>query len=157
MHDHPDSYTCNPSCPEWSLPATGDLPPGSGGPAGIDAHLAELKAEEARRSELASQLEAWWADRSHQEMEGAIPKAIEYSSTDLVDLGRQIACLAGWAEFDDAHLAELGIAFYVAGKISRVMGAIRDGRLPSEDTWHDIAVYTKMVQRVRDVGGWPGL
>lgn len=164
-HDHTPEYDCTPACPaypdnwssRWAVPATGASPAASQLPPGAAPDPPQPDDEEARRSQLAGRLEAWWESTSEQEMAASIPKAIEYSSTDLVDLGRQIAQLAGWGDYTDAHLAELGIAFYVAGKVARVMGAIREGRLPSTDTWHDIAVYTKMAQRVREVGAWPGL
>lgn len=159
-HNHPppwfvDLSTCPSACP---VRATGALPPPSEIAAGTDSPLAQAQAEEERRSGLAGHLEAWWLDKAQDEIQGVVPKAVEYSSTDLVDLGRQIAGLAGWGdECTDAHHAELGIAFYVAGKVGRIMGAIKEGRLPSDDTWHDIAVYTKMAQRVREVGAWPGV
>jgi hypothetical protein len=50
---------------------------------------------------------------------------------------------------------ELAIAFYAYGKLSRIIGAISDGRRPSDDCWHDLGVYARMAQRVRETGDWP--
>lgn len=158
MHIHPPEVYCYPDCSGHPSRVTGTPPPYPDNPERIQAALAAAEAEEERRGGLAGHLETWWLGKAQDEIQGVVPKAVEYSSTDLVDLGRQIAGLAGWGdECTDAHHAELGIAFYVAGKVGRIMGAIKEGRLPSDDTWHDIAVYTKMAQRVREVGAWPGV
>lgn len=151
---------CEPSCPKWPAAATDGPPAASGGP--VEPGSSELSrlAEEARRSRMAAALEDWWTEVTQREIQGVVPKAIEYSATDLEDIGRQLASFAGWTPEQMASgslLTELGIAFYVVGKVGRVMGALREGRAPSDDTWHDIAVYTKMAQRVRDVGAWPGV
>jgi hypothetical protein len=50
----------------------------------------------------------------------------------------------------------MAIAFYLLGKATRVFGAYQRGGRPSDDTWHDLTVYSMMARRVRETGGWPG-
>lgn len=102
------------------------------------------------------ELRGWWFEQAEREVEGTVPKAIEYSSTDLIDIGRTLAyCMA--RQVSDEEAAELGIFFYLQGKLSRWAGAIKSGERPSDDTIYDIGVYCRMAQRVRYAGGWPGL
>lgn len=107
-------------------------------------------------NERSAELESWWLARAQDEIERTIPKAVEYSSTDLVDIGRDLARMAG-REVSDEEAEELGVFFYLRGKLSRWYGAILNGKRPSDDTIFDIGVYCRMVQRIRDSGGWPGL
>lgn len=104
---------------------------------------------------MRSVLADWWMTQAEAEIEATVDKAIEYSSTDLVDIGRTLARTAG-REVSDEEAAELGIFFYLQGKLSRWAGAIAAGKRPSDDTILDIGIYCRMAQRVRDVGGWPG-
>lgn len=101
-------------------------------------------------------LTRWWMAHAKEEVDRTVPKAIEYSSTDLADIGHQLARTAG-REVDSEEAAELGIFFYLQGKLSRWAGAIAQGKRPSDDTIFDIGVYCRMAQRIRDVGGWPGI
>ena len=105
----------------------------------------------------AGELASWWRKAADAEIDMVVDKAIEYGATDLRDLGRQIYEMSGRPQPDDATAAEAGIAFYVMGKMSRVAAAFREGRLPSSDTWLDIGVYSRMAQRVRQAGAWPGV
>lgn len=105
---------------------------------------------------LRLQLDDWWAEQSKQEMEACIPKAIEYGSTDLAVIGRALGRMMGRnGSMTHEEATELGIFFYLTGKIARWEDAITHGRRVSDDTLHDLAVYTKMMQRTRAVGGWP--
>lgn len=105
-------------------------------------------------SSIAS-LKDWWVDTALADIDAIAPKAIEYSSQDLSDLGKVMADLLGW-DVPDVELAtELGIFFYLQGKFSRWAGAIKEGRRPSDDTLLDIDVYVTMARRNRAVGGWP--
>ena len=101
------------------------------------------------------ELRRWWLDTTIGEIESVVPKAIEYGSADLDIVGYSMAKIAD--KHADVSNDELGIAFYVLGKVSRLIGAYADGRKPSDDTWHDIAIYTKMAQRARAAGNWPGV
>lgn len=113
-------------------------------------------AESMARVEAQTELRGWWFDQAEKEIDGTVPKAIEYSSTDLVDIGRVLAFCMG-RSVSDEEAAELGIFFYTVGKMSRWAGAIKTGKRVSDDTLYDTGVYVRMVQRVRDAGGWPGV
>lgn len=112
--------------------------------------------ESAKRKD---ELRVWWMDIAGEEADKAVSKADEYGSYDLVLLGRVMADMTGFpvqdGESPEETYAELGIMFYVLGKLARWTGAIVEGRRVSDDTLQDIATYTRMVQRVRAVGGWP--
>jgi hypothetical protein len=77
-----------------------------------------------------------------------------YGSADLEIMGRGLAVIASDVEGVVTY-DELAIAAYILGKISRIFGALAQGHPPTDDTWHDIAVYTKMAQRIRETGSWP--
>ena len=142
-----------PSDDEWrtgrSAAATGAAPADSQAGPGLDY-----------RSRMAAALEQWWEDKTRAEIEGVVPKAIEYSSSDLEDLGRQWGAAIGWGPellADRSMLTQLGIVMYAQGKLARIWGALREGRSPSDDSVFDLAVYTKMMQRAREFGSWPGV
>jgi hypothetical protein len=100
------------------------------------------------------ELKAWWKERAHLEAEAVIPKAVEYGSNSLMQLGRMVARLQG-REVDDAEALELGCWVNTVQKVERWTDAVLRGDRPSDDTPYDIGVYVRMAQRVRDVGGWP--
>ena len=101
-------------------------------------------------------LEQWWWDQATREISATIPKVEEYGSTDLVEIGRTMATNMG-REVTDEEAAELGVYFYLIGKMARWTDAIRRKTRPSDDTLFDIGVYIRMTQRIRDSGGWPGI
>lgn len=103
-----------------------------------------------------SALESWWMAQADREIDATIPKAIEYGSTDLVAMGHDLARCAG-RTVSDEEAAELGVFFYVRGKVARWVDAVVDGRRVSDDTLFDIGVYVKMAQRIRKAGSWPGI
>lgn len=113
------------------------------------------------------ELRGWWEQTAHDEIAGLVAKAQEYGgitrATDLIAIGEDLIA-AGVKEplhMGDAHetqnqwATELGIYFYLRGKFARWQAAVIDGRPVSDDTLHDIAIYTRMAQRNRTVGGWP--
>jgi hypothetical protein len=106
------------------------------------------------RADLVADLEKWWSDKAQDEIHRTVPKAVEYGAGDLEDIGRDMreAGIVGGATPDD----ELGIYFYIVGKMSRWKQAIHRGESVSDDTLFDIGVYVRMVQRIRTNGGWPG-
>lgn len=106
-------------------------------------------------SRAEEELRGWWFDQATAEVDGTVPKALEYSATDLADIGHVLARCMG-RTVDDEEAAELGIFFYLQGKLSRWAGAVQAGKRPSNDTIYDIGVYCRMAQRVRATGGWPG-
>lgn len=111
-----------------------------------------LKEEMARR---AKELSDWWMDIAQQEAEQVIPKAVEYGASDLRVMGAAMRHLfPGEEPVPERVLVEMAIAFYALGKVARLFGAYEQGRLPSDDTWHDLGVYCRMAQHVRAYGEW---
>ena len=107
-------------------------------------------------------LTRWWVGKAQEEALALVPKAVEYGgahrASDLTQLGRTIAELMGYTgtgDFTEGQLQELACYFYIQGKLGRWQAALLEGRQVSDDTVHDIKVYTTMVQRIREVGGWP--
>lgn len=117
--------------------------------------LMEIPEAEAER--LVKELKKWWADKADFESGQVAPKAVEYGSADLKIMGQAMAMVSGrfGDDIPDRVWIELAIAFYALGKVARLFGAYEQGRLPSDDTWHDLGVYCRMAQRVRESGGWP--
>lgn len=103
----------------------------------------------------AATLRDWWMEVATQEVDRVVPKAVEYGSTDLVEIGRTLAFTMQRHDLSDAEHAELGVYFYLVGKMARWTDAVKEGRRVSDDTLHDIGVYVRMAQRIRAVGGWP--
>lgn len=110
----------------------------------------DIQIERARTA-----IAAWWITNAEEAIENCVPKAAEYGSTDLAELGRDLAMLMDREGMDHEELTELGIYMYMLGKFSRWRDAIKDGRRVSGDTIYDIKVYATMAERNRDVGGWP--
>ncbi len=108
-------------------------------------------------SQQVGELEAWWLAMANEEIERTVPKAIEYGATDLDEIGRQIRLVGGLGSCPDTSDDELGVYFYMVGKMARWTDAIRTGRRVSDDTLFDIGIYVRMVQRIRHSGSWPGL
>lgn len=104
---------------------------------------------------LAETLQDWWLEQARQEVEAVAPKAVEYGSTDLAEIGRTMGLLFNRTNLSNEEATEIGIYFYVVGKIARWTSAIKEGRRVSADTIYDAKVYLTMQQRNRAVGGWP--
>lgn len=106
-----------------------------------------------------SELEEWWLGRAQSEVAPMAAKAEEYggkgAAVDLIDIGTDLARLMGRNVITTEEATELGIYFYLKGKFSRWTAALLEGRRVSDDTLLDIGVYVRMVQRTREVGGWP--
>ncbi len=113
----------------------------------------DVEKMDSRAIEIA--ISEWWMATASAEVTAVAPKAAEYGATDLAEIGRTMGLLMNRDGLSYQQATEIGIFFYVQGKIARWADAIKTGRDVSDDTLHDIAVYTKMMQRVRAVGGWP--
>lgn len=100
-------------------------------------------------------LQEWWNKTSKDEIDSMLPKVIEYGANDLKIMGDAMLLLKPELQ-GKVEPEELAIAFYALGKVARIMGAYADGVAPSDDSWHDLAIYARMAQRVRDAGYWPG-
>ncbi len=111
---------------------------------------------------MSQELHDWWIEHAEDEYGRTMPKADEYGggdeapAEDLVEIGRSLAKLMGdTVSRDDWWYIELGIMFYITGKVARWKAAVRAGKTVSDDTLFDLGVYAKMAQRNRQVGGWP--
>lgn len=100
-------------------------------------------------------LDDWWMGAAEDEIARTVPKVREYGATDLRDTGRMLARTVN-REVDDEEATELGIFFYLVGKMSRWQSAVERGDRPSDDTLFDIGVYVRMAQRTRYAGSFPG-
>lgn len=113
-------------------------------------------ATDAEHERMEGVLGDWWIALAQEEVDKVVPKAIEYGALDLIQIGQDLALTAG-RQVTDEEAAEMGIYFYLRGKLARWTDAILRGDRPSDDTLHDLGVYVRMAQRVRHSGGWPGL
>lgn len=127
------------------------------------------EARAAQPTEVAppaiNDLGQWWMDLAEAEFGDLAAKMREYGGEgrawDLVDIGE--ALRASGVKFgfhpdrdpSQAELQELGVYFYLVGKFGRWKAAVAEGRPVSDDTLHDIGVYVRMAQRIRQSGGWP--
>jgi hypothetical protein len=94
----------------------------------------------------AQELHDWWLDHSTNEIDGMIEKLMEYGTGDLYEIGRTMLGFFDPVRMEDHALCyEIGVMFYVVGKINRVISAAHKSEQASDDTWHDLAVYSKMV------------
>jgi hypothetical protein len=94
----------------------------------------------------------WWHTHSEDALDAILPKVREYGSTDLHIVGEALLKMMPQLE-GKVHAAELGISFYLLGKVGRIIGGYADGHAPSDDTWYDTGIYALMAQRVRATGG----
>jgi len=101
-----------------------------------------------------SDLARWWRENAENALERTVPKLEEYGAHDLTRIGHNMAQLMHW-DCDDQEAAELGIWFYLEGKIARAFEAIARHELPSDDTIFDTKIYATMIERIRDNGELP--
>lgn len=97
----------------------------------------------------------WWAVVSRQDAEMVVPKAAEYGSNSLEQVGRKVAQLQG-RTVEKAEALELGAWMYAVGKMERWTDSVMRGDRVSVDTLTDLGVYATMARRIREVGDWPG-
>ncbi len=101
----------------------------------------------ARRKDTT--LATWWLDHAHVEAQQTVAKMTEYGAGDLIAIGHKMAQMTNGRTLDDDQAFELGVLFYLIGKVERVVSATERGEQASDDTWFDIAVYAKMTQARR--------
>ena len=101
------------------------------------------------------ELKKWWMGRAKQEIENIVPKAREYGSNSLAQIGHKVAQLQG-RDVGEEEALELGCWIYAVGKMERWTDAVLKGHRPSADTLMDLGVYSKMAIRIAESGTWPG-
>lgn len=103
----------------------------------------------------------WWLTTAQKDVQACARKAAEYGSVDLELMGAAMLAMNPelWAAAPADERAkagtEMAIAFYISGKVARLIGAFQQGRLPSEDTIADLVVYSMMLRRAHTAGSWP--
>lgn len=83
-----------------------------------------------------------------------LQKAAEYGSVELIEAGRTLSSIMQIDDIPDSWAAENQIYQYVLGKLGRWTAAMRRGEQVSQDTVHDIFVYSLMVLKLRETGEW---
>lgn len=111
----------------------------------------ELSPEDVGR--LEDVLE-WWRNTADADAQRTVPKATEYGAYDLEVIGATLMRLMGWENEPARVGSELGVFFYLLGKVARMASAYADHRLPSDDTLFDATVYSMMMRRIREAGEW---
>lgn len=113
---------------------------------------------EITKAEMTDELSNWWNKKASEEIDMVVSKAVEYgghgAALDLIQIGQNLALTAG-RRVHNEEATELGIYFYIVGKVARWTAALVEGRRVSDDTILDLGIYTRMAARNRDVGGWP--
>lgn len=94
----------------------------------------------------------WWMNTAERHADMVTPKMAEYGSRDLVEIGREFAALAGREGLDDTVAYEVGVFFYLRGKVARWSAAVGRGEQVSQDTLDDIVAYSMMVLHNREEG-----
>ena len=102
-----------------------------------------------------AELKQWWTDVASEDSDAVVPKAIEYGSRDLEEMGHSLARVADRV-VTRGEAQELGCWFYALGKMARWTAAVERGESVSLDTLIDLGTYITMVRRIRDIGYWPG-
>lgn len=108
-----------------------------------------------QHQEVADALRDWWEHTTQADIDRVVPKAVEYGSTDLSEIGRTMGQIMGREGLSHEEATEIGIYFYMVGKMARWTDAVKNGRRPSRDTIFDMKIYATMAERNLDVGGWP--
>lgn len=149
--------------PEWTNRADRAASPGRKAYAYANKELADvikgiedLPSTDETPPGMHRELYTWWTQTTDADFQAMGPKVAEYTASDLVLMGQFLEHWHGGERLPDAGGQEAAVMFYVLGKVARAVAAYKDGRLPSEDTLHDITVYSLMARRIREVGGWPG-
>lgn len=106
----------------------------------------------ASDQDIVDPLQRWWMDTAQEDFLEMAPKVGEYTSSDLVLMGQ---FMEHWLGLPPGTGAEAACLWYALGKVARAVAAYKEGKLPSEDTLHDLTVYSMMARRIRQAGGWP--
>ena len=120
------------------------------------APTAASPADPGTSVEALVDLRDWWLSTAQADMAMVAPKAVEYGSVELEEMGAALARMMGRSDLSRARRVELACWFYAMGKMQRWTAAVTRGEFVSDDTLTDLGVYTLMVRRAREAGTWPG-
>lgn len=105
-----------------------------------------------------AEITAWWVKTAQSDADTTAPKAAEYGAADLAIMGTAMESLFPGITDEPHERARIGlemaVAFYTLGKVARLYGAYQQGRLPGDDSWFDLTVYSLMARRIRETGRW---
>lgn len=133
-----------PCCEPWLSDLVGSAP------------TAASPADPGTSVEALADLRDWWLLTAQADMAMVAPKAVEYGSVELEEMGAALARMMGRSDLSAARRVELACWFYAMGKMQRWTAAVTRGEFVSDDTLTDLGVYTLMVRRAREAGTWPG-
>lgn len=111
------------------------------------------QAKKQKAGEL-PQLLVWWMEHTKERAAACEAKAAKYGSVDLNIMGDVAARMTPGLGDDEGLRAQMAIAQYALGKISRVFSALAAGEQPSEDSWEDLETYAVMGRFVQQFGRW---
>jgi hypothetical protein len=94
-----------------------------------------------------AEIQSWWLAVAETDLAAFQPKLRQYGSHDLLVVGMGLN-----PNLDRQQAMEAGVAFYVLGKAARAVEAYRNGFSASDDTWHDLTVYSMMARRIQQTG-----
>ena len=103
------------------------------------------------------QMQAWAAAQAIADLESVKRQIIEYAAIDLEMMGMGLLEQSGIEVKDedrDRAGIEMALIFYLQGKIARCVSSISAGRLPDDDTYKDMRVYSLMLAHAREFGHW---
>lgn len=120
------------------------------------APTAASPADPGTSVEALADLRDWWLSTAQADMAMVAPKAVEYGSVELEEMGAALARMMGRSDLSRVRRVELACWFYAMGKMQRWTAAVTRGEFVSDDTLTDLGVYTLMVRRAREAGTWPG-
>lgn len=102
-------------------------------------------------------LHKWMAEHHARLQQMTGEKAHEYGSLDLSIMGASMSKL--WPGIGEsappAAQLQAAIAFYLMGKVARVLSTLAEGKPPPTDSWLDAEVYAMMGGYVQEHGQWP--
>ncbi len=113
---------------------------------------------EPEHPDSVDQLSKWMAEHHAALETQTLAKAHEYGALDLKVMGASLAEVLSELGGDGAPPAaklQAAIAFYLLGKVSRVISALAEGKPAPTDSWLDAEVYAMMGSYVQEHGQWP--
>ena len=173
-HAHPGGETAHPHYEGQTLTCPADgwrvMDPEATQLIGSTAVARLIEGERQAERELAPRSDLFgegeyeelrkWLDRFFASLtDMAVMKAMEYGSGDLLVMAAGMEQMIQVPEQlpheeRQAFLIEAALAFYALGKVGRTFSAFKAGKLPASDNYDDLAVYSAMARRVRELGRW---
>lgn len=103
------------------------------------------------------EMRSWAMSRVADDFDSVKRQIIEYAAIDLEMMGMGLLEQSGIEVKDedrDRAGIEMALIFYLQGKIARCVSSISAGRLPDDDTYKDMRVYSLMLAHAREFGHW---